>query len=140
MQFAPPEDSPNALGTIAHDSSSNPQHGLQSVTGEPSDSFDDNRLVREVSGSTEPSDDASVASSATSRGRQAIVGRMNARNDSEESSPGSRIDAYEKAYATHRRPSDEMVFQVVPSSGPATGVSLPDMPNGKNQNYPLQLS
>ena len=132
MQFAPPEDFPNALQrSTSQNTPLTEQHGLFASSDDTSDSRHDLRLVRELSSNTDVADTASVASSATSRGRRPDSRRMNDGRDSQESSPGSRIDAYEKAFIVPRRPSDGVVFQVIPSSGsPGTGVSLNDLPNG----------
>lgn len=75
-------------------------------------------------------DAASTSSGGASRGRQPNTGRISSRNgSSQESSPGSRIDEYERAHATVRKPSDGMIFQVVPNSQ-STNVSIQEFPNG----------
>lgn len=75
-------------------------------------------------------DVASVSSGGGSRGRQPNARRISSRHaSSQESSPGSRVDEYERAHATVRKPSDGMVFQVLPSSQ-STNVPIQDFPNG----------
>lgn len=127
MQSAPPEDSHTATSVANPQDPSDNQHGL---SANPNLVSDDRSEQRHVSESPDPPDDASVASSATSRGRRSNLRRMSTRNDSHETSPGSRVDAYERANAIPRRPSDGMVFQVIPSTGDS-GTSILDMPNGK---------
>jgi len=127
MQSAPPEISQTAT-SVNHpqQSSSDNQHGLSANPDLAADGRPDQRHVEEP---LDLPDDASVASSATSRGRRSNLRRMSTGNDSQESSPGSRIDAYERANAIPRRPSDSMVFQVIPSTGNSR-TSVLDMPNG----------
>ena len=73
---------------------------------------------------------ASVSSGAASRGRQPNTRRISSRHDSsQESSPGSRIDEYERAHATVRKPSNGMIFQVLPNTA-TTNVSIQEFPNG----------
>ena len=130
MQSAPLEVSQTATSeNHLQDPSSDIYHGLSADADLVPDGRSDRRLDGEPS-DIDPPDDASVASSATSRGRRSNLRRMSSRNDSGESSPGSRIDAYERANAIPRRPSDGMVFQVIPSTG-NSGTSVLDMPNGK---------
>ena len=127
MQSAPPEASQTANSVNISQESPNNQHGI-SENPETSHGRSDPRHVEEAA--VDLPDDASVASSATSRGRRSNLRRMSSGNDSQESSPGSRIDAYERANAVQRRPSDSMVFQVIPSTG-NPGTSVLDMPNGE---------
>jgi len=130
MQSAPPEISQTANpGNHPQDPSSANQHGLSTNTDLASDGRPDERLVGEPS-HLDPSDDVSVASSATSRGRRSDLRRMSTGHESPDSSPGSRVDAYERANAITRRPSDAMVFQVIPSTGNSS-TSVLDMPNGE---------
>ncbi|KAK5947437.1 hypothetical protein PMZ80_001587 [Knufia obscura] len=125
MQSAPPEASQTATSVNNSQDPSNNQHGLPANSDLASDGRPERSVGEE---SLDPPDDASVASSATSRGRRSNLRRMSTGNDSQESSPGSRIDAYERANAIPRRPSDGMVFQIVPSTG-NPGTSVLDMPN-----------
>lgn len=131
MQSAPPEDLPNATsGTTEHTTIPSSQHGLSSESDQTYDGRPSGSSVTESSSAIDTADDASVASSSTSRGRRAGLRRMST-HDSQESSPGSRIDAYERANAIRRRPSDGLIFQIVPSSGqPGSGSNMLDMPNG----------
>ena len=140
MQPAPPEHSHTANSeNTPRDTSSNNQHGPSAIPDETSDSRSSQRPVEESSSNVDVPDDASVASSATSRGRRAGLRRMSSDRNSQDSSPGSRIDAYEKTNAIVRRPSDGMIFQVVPSSGQPGDVSLLDMPNGRYSNIQIKL-
>ncbi|KAJ9622192.1 hypothetical protein H2204_011624 [Knufia peltigerae] len=76
-------------------------------------------------------DSVSISSGDTQRGRSFNAGRISSRNDSSQSSsPGSRIDEYEKAHASHRKRSKGLIFQVIPSSrDKAQSVSLESFPN-----------
>lgn len=113
------------------DTSSSLQHGTSRDNIQASDGSPHLGLVRELSSASDAADDASVASSATSRGRRANPRRMSSRGPSSHGSPGSQIDAYERAHAITRKPSDGMIFQVVPSSGNTdANVSVLDLPNG----------
>ncbi len=79
---------------------------------------------------SENKDAASTSTGGSSRGRQPNTSRISSRhNSSQESSPGSRIDEYERAQATDRKPSDGMIFQVIPNSK-STNLSIEEFPNG----------
>lgn len=133
MHIAPPEPSQTASTvTPSQRQTQTSQHGLHSAHHHISDSRHDDRLVGEQQPALDLADDASVASSTTGRGRRAYAGRMSLeRQDSNDSSPGGRIDAYERANAIPRRPSDGMVFQVVPSTNTSSDVTVLDLPNGR---------
>lgn len=136
MQSAPPEDPSNATsGNTTQDTSSSFHDGLPTFSDETcSGQPPSGPVVAESPSSIDAPDDASVASSSTSRGRAIGLGRMSTGHDSQESSPGSRVDAYERANAIRRRPSDSMIFQVIPSSGQsASNSNMLDMPNGQSQ-------
>lgn len=137
MHIAPPEASQTAPSVQPlQDHTSASQHGLYPVHDQVSDGRPLERPEGEPSSAIDPSDDASVASSATSRGRRSDSRRMNnARQDSNESSPGSRVDAYERANAIPRRPSDGMIFQLVPSGRDSSDVTVLDLPNGTKHPY-----
>lgn len=139
MLSAPPAISQTANpGNDPQDPSSTNQHGLSTNTDLASDGRPDERLIREPS-HLDPPDDVSVDSSATSRGRRSDLRRMSTGHESPDSSPGSRVEAYERANAIPRRHSDGMVFQVLPSTG-NSGTSVLDMPNGERdtlQTAPL---
>lgn len=139
MHIAPPEASQTAPSvTSPQDSTSSSQHGLHSLHDHVSDSPHDERLVRDHQPAPDLSDDASVASSTTSRGRRSDARRVNVfRQDSDDSSPGGRIDAYERANAIPRRPSDGMIFQVVPSGQNSSDVTVLDLPNGEITSDPF---
>ncbi|KIW12840.1 hypothetical protein PV08_08027 [Exophiala spinifera] len=76
-------------------------------------------------------DSVSLSSGDTQRGRPFDAGRISSRNDSSDSSsPGSRIDEYEKAQASHRKPTRGLIFQVIPSPKDKTqSVSIESFPN-----------
>jgi hypothetical protein len=89
-----------------------------------------------VSDLEDTSDNFSVSSGGTRRGRSADVGRLSRQHSSsQEGSPGSRIDDYERAFTKHRRTSDEMIFQVVPSARDKhSNVSIQSFPNGEKES------
>ncbi|RMD43794.1 hypothetical protein DV735_g1364, partial [Chaetothyriales sp. CBS 134920] len=86
---------------------------------------------REPGETTSDSDALSVSSSNATRGRQADTRGLSNRNESSQaSSPGSRIDEYERAHGVVRRRSDGMIFQVIPSAvGTPSRISIEDFPN-----------
>ena len=133
MQSAPIENSPNATSVeTSQDSHHSDHHGLPDPHQSASGSLPLQGGVGEPSHTAVDTDAASVSSAGTSRGRRPDAGRINNRKDSsQESSPGSRIDEYERANARIRKPSDGMVFQVVPNqNGRASNVSIQEFPNG----------
>ena len=138
MQSAPTEASQTA--TSVDQSSSSPaftQHGLPDIPLQASDTLfrEDVRVPRVDR--LDDNDAASVSSGGTSRGRQSHARRISSRHtSSQESSPGSRIDEYERAYATICKPSDGMIFHVIPNST-TSNVSIQEFPNGLDLIYPL---
>lgn len=133
MQPAPSEapkkatsvDQPRSLsGTLQHGSPDTPDpapgrlpHG------------DDARKPNE---DLEEADAVSVASSQSRRGRRVDaewLSLSSRSNSSQEGSPGHRVEEYERAYATPRKPSAEAMFQVIPSKG-TSGISIEKFPNG----------
>jgi hypothetical protein len=131
MQSAPTEASQTATSVDpSSDSSTSNQYGLSDSHQQASGTV----LLEHASvPSIERSDDveaASVTSRGSSRGRQPKSGRLGNRQDtSQDSSPGSRIDEYERAHTVTRIPSDGMIFQVISNSG-TSRVSIQDFPNG----------
>ena len=141
MQPAPPEIPQNATSVDQTQQPSPPaQHGLPHLQ-QPASS---GTLLR--SGHREPTtnledtlDNVSVSSGGTHgghRGRSPNTGRLSReQSSSQEGSPGSRIDEYERAFTKYRRPSDEMVFQIVPSAKDKPSlVSIEGFPNGMGTN------
>lgn len=131
MQPAPTEISQNATSVeLSHNPHPSPQHGLQEHRQPASD-----RLLQ---GDREPhhvppdtTDALSVSSGGTSRGRESIPRRLSSRTDSSHSSsPGSRIDEYERKHAKPRKRKDGMIFQVVQSKDNAGNVLIEEFPNG----------
>lgn len=133
MHIAPPEAFQTASSEqSSQNQTSHNQHGTKFVDEQASDSHHDGRLVGEPIARSDTPDNLSVASSTTSRGRRSDPGRLSTnRQNSNESSPGSRIDAYERANAIPRRPSDGVVFQLVPSGKDSSDTTVLDLPNGK---------
>lgn len=133
MQSARPEVSPNAtLVDQPRNPSSSIQYG-QPVNDRPASggALHDSRPGVSLAVSDDL-DSASVSSGDTQRGRPFNAGRINSRNDSSQSSsPGSRIDEYEKAQVSHRKRSKGLIFQVIPSPSDKTQiVSIESFPNG----------
>jgi hypothetical protein len=131
MQPAPNEASKtaNTVGS-SQDQSPDPHHGLQDVD-EPASGHLSAGAGELRSTQPTDSDALSVSSTSTSRGRQLDTRRLSGRGDSSHSSsPGSRIDDYERKHAKPRKRSDGMIFQVVPSKGKENGVAIEEFPNG----------
>ena len=108
------------------------QHGLSPTDELASAGFSSAEVVRVSSTSADDADNASVTSTSTHRGRRFDTRRLSrSESSSQESSPGSRIDEYEKAHVTPRKPMDGMVFKIVPmAAGKQNRVSVLDFPNG----------
>lgn len=108
------------------------QHGLSPTDELASAGFSSAEVVRVYSNATDEADNASVASNSTRRGRRFDTRRLSrSESSSQESSPGSRIDEYERAHASPRKPTDGMIFQVIPMvAGKQNRVSVLDFPNG----------
>ena len=131
MQPAPTEASQTATSVESTHTTTPPiQHGQpESQQQTPSHLFHEDVGASAID-RPDDTDAASISSGGASRGRQPNTGRISSRNDSsQESSPGSRIDEYERAHATVRKPSGGMIFQVVPSAR-STNVSIQEFPNG----------
>ena len=134
MQSAHPEISQNATSVdLSHSTDTLRQHGLPTNNQQTSDHFGSSGNVADVVTILDDGDTVSVTSSATSRGRRANDHWMNSRDgSSQERSPGSRIEAYEQANVIPRKPSHEMLFQIIPSTSKAQPrVSVVDLPNGQ---------
>lgn len=134
MQSAPSEVFRAA--TSVDNTSTNPssfsQHGLSTTDEQSSDGSPFANVIGVPAAPIDDTDNASITSSSTRRGRRVDTGRINRTTSSEDSSPGSRIEAYEKADSTPRKLSDGMVFQIVPNaSGTQNNISILDFPNGR---------
>lgn len=133
MQSAPSETFQNATSVDQSQVSSPPsQYGLPDILHVASSGFLRENSPRVPDSVIEDTDAASVSSRGTQRGRSTNSRRISSRdNSSQEGSPGSRIDEYEKAHAQPRKLSDGMVFQIVPSAkGKIDTVSIETFPNG----------
>lgn len=125
-QNAIPVDNPqNPPNTVQHGSSDNPDQASSRLPdvagdGEPSTGPDD-------------PDTISVASNHSRRGRRANAEWLSSRSSSsQEGSPGNRIEEYERAHKSLRKPPTGVIFQVVPSAGDATNrTSVEEFPNGE---------
>ena len=117
-----PQDPTN---TIQHGSSDNPDQAssrLPDVAGD-----------REPSTGSDDADTISVTSNHSRRGRRANAEWLSSRSSSsQEGSPGYRIDEYERAHKSLRKPPIGVIFQVVPSARDATSrTSVEEFPNGE---------
>jgi hypothetical protein len=138
MQPAPTQASQNATSVESSDNTTHvQQHGLPDARQPASGSPPPEDESREPGGPPTDPDAAPATGEEGIRGRQANVGRVNIRNDSsQETSPGSRVDEYERANAIPRRPSDGMIFQVVPNAqGKVSSISIQEFPNGGCQPW-----
>lgn len=131
MQPAPTEASQNATSveiTLASPSTSN--HGLQEHLQPASGSFSSS--AREPQAVPSDDNDAlSVSSGDTSRGRQPNNRRLKSgQGSSPSTSPGSRIDDYERKHAKPRKRKDGMIFQVVPGKDKPGSGTIEEFPNG----------
>lgn len=134
MQSAPSEVSQNATSVETFDNqSSSSEHGISILPDLAS-----GRLPggggREPLLSPDDTDSASVSSGSTRRGRRSNTRRVSDRGrSSQESSPGSRIEEYEKLHQYGRKKSPPLAFQVVASGKDKTkGISIDKFPNGKS--------
>lgn len=133
MQSAPSEVSQNATLVDQPQVSSPPsQYGLPDTLHTASGGFLRENGPWVPDSVVDDTDTASVSSGGTQRGRSTNAGRIRSRDAaSQDGSPGSRIDEYEKAHAQPRKRSDGMVFQIVPSAkGKIDTVSIETFPNG----------
>lgn len=134
MQSAPSQTPPTATSLNQPQFPSPPsQYGLPDILHDASSGFLPENSPRVPESAVEDTDAASVSSSGTQRGRSTNTGLRGSRgNSSQEGSPGSRIDEYEKAIAQPRKLSDGMIFQIVPSAkGKIDTVSIETFPNGE---------
>ncbi|OQU94529.1 hypothetical protein CLAIMM_00878 [Cladophialophora immunda] len=133
MHPAPSEASQNATSVEPTQQLPSPstQHGLPDVEHEASGGLPSTRSPSEPTpDADEPFDNVSVHSSGTQRGRSSNARWISSRDSSSQGSPGSRIDEYERAHTQYRKPSDGMIFQVIPSSKDKTSrVSIENFPN-----------
>lgn len=134
MHPAPPEASQTATSVDQTQQSLSPptQHGLSDNEPRASGGTLSSDNPREPSHLLEDLDYLSVSSGGTQRGRSANAGRISSRdNSSQEGSPGSRIDEYERAHVQHRKRSDGIIFQIVPSAtDKSRRVFIESFPNG----------
>ena len=133
MQSAPPEASQNATSVDQPQTPSPPlHHGLSDTVQQASDDLLPESGHRVPSSVLEDSDAVSVGSGSTQRGRSANTRRLSSRDSSsQEGSPGSRIEEYERSHTQTRKHSDGMIFQIIPSAkGKVDSVSVESLPNG----------
>ena len=137
MHPAPPEIPQTATSVDEPQQTSPPtQHGLPHLQQPASGGTLPRSSPREPTPHLEDTrDDVSISSGGThgtQRGRSPNTGRLSRQHSSsQEGSSGSRIDEYERAFAKYRRPSEEMMFQIVPSAkDKPVQVSIEGFPNG----------
>jgi hypothetical protein len=137
MQSAPSEDlqtanpldqSLLAPNTVHHGS---PDHPAQASGRLPQGTAD-----REPSPEPDDADTISIASSRSRRGRRANAEWLSSRSSSsQEGSPGHRIEEYERAHKSLRKPSTGVIFQVIPSDKDANNrISVEQFPNGQSRH------
>ncbi|OAP57351.1 hypothetical protein AYL99_08089 [Fonsecaea erecta] len=133
MHPAPSEASQNATSVEQTQQLPSPstQHGLPDIEHEASGGLLSTGSPREpTSDLEEPSDNVSIRSGGTQRGRSSNTRWISSRNSSSQGSPGSRIDEYERAHTQYRKPSDGIIFQVIPSAKDKDSrVSIENFPN-----------
>lgn len=133
MQSAPPEASQNAT-LIDQPSFPSPptQHGFSDDQRQASGGTASTRSPRVSPSTVDDIDNVSISSAGTQRGRSTNAGRISSRDaSSQDGSPGSRIDEYERAHVQSRKRSDGMVFQIIPSTkGKTASVTIESFPNG----------
>lgn len=135
MHPDPTEASHNATSVDNQDSEPSLHHGLSEHQQQVSDGISSQDAVRAAPDPPSADEDFLPRSSRdTSRGRQYNAGRISNRGDSsQESSPGSRIDEYERASLKlkAKSPTEDMMFQVIPAAkGQAGNVLIEEFPNG----------
>ena len=133
MHPAPPEASNNATSVDQSQLPPPPtQHGLSEIEQLASGGSLSWSSPRVPTSAPDEADNLSVSSRGTRRGRSANAGRISSREtSSQEGSPGSRIDEYERAHAQLRKRSDGIIFQIVPSAkGKIQTLSIESFPNG----------
>lgn len=133
MQPAPPEASQNATSL---DQTQLPpttlQHGSPDNSDQASGRLPHGVDDREPNADLEDADVVSIASSQSRRGRRANpewLSLSSRSNSSQEGSPGHRIEEYERAHATPRKPPG-VLFQVIPSAKGVSKISIEKFPNG----------
>lgn len=137
MQSAPSEACQNATSV---DQSQLPSDSVQH--GSPDNPEQVSGRLPDVAGDREPNpppDDAdaiSVASNRSRRGRRANAEWLSSRSSSsQEGSPGYRIEEYERAHKSLRKPPTGVIFQVIPSVGDAKNrISVEEFPNGQSSH------
>lgn len=118
-------------------SSTSTQHGLRHELEESSASLLPREDDARISAVTEDPDEVSVSSEGSRRGRRIHPRRLSSSESSQTSSPGHRIEEYERSHAHLRRPSERFTFQIVSSvkDGKNTA-SIQEFPNGTSINSP----
>ena len=135
MHPDPTEAFHNATSVDNQDSEPSLHHGLSEHQQQVSDGSSSQDAVRAPLDPPSAGEDFLPRPSRnTSRGRQHNAGRISNRGDSsQESSPGSRIDEYERAnlQLKAKPPTEDMMFQVIPAAkGQAGNVLIEEFPNG----------
>ena len=142
MQPAPLAALQNTISEDRSTSSSTLQeYGLQCISEPAPDRTLANGDGREPTSPPDGADIASVASDGARRGRRLNAGRISSQpTSSQEGSPGSRIEAYEKANAIKPKMSGPLGFQVISSGNARNNESTIDnFPNGKTSSFLIGL-
>jgi hypothetical protein len=134
MLPAPPEASPYATSDDRSQLSLSPaQHGLPDTEQYASGGALLGSSPGASQSAVDDTDSVSISSGGTRRGRSANAGRISSpEHSSQEGSPGSRIDEYERAHTKRGTRSDGVLFQIVPSTGDKVrAISIEEFPNGR---------
>lgn len=134
MQPAPSEASQTATSVNQSPANlSSSQHGIQNHFEQAFGISPHGDNAREPEQPLEAADDHSANARDAQRGRTTNTRRISNREgtSSHESSPGSRIEEYERAHTKPQAGSGGLMFQVVPTAkGRKNGTSVDDFPNG----------
>lgn len=135
MQPAPFE-APQPATSVdqSHSPPNTVQHGSPNISDQASGRLPGGTDDREPSPETDEVDTISTTSDRSQRGRRASVEWLSSRShSSQDGSPGYRIEEYERAHKSLRKPSHGVVFQVIPSLRDANNtVSVEEFPNGQS--------
>jgi hypothetical protein len=143
MQSALPEPPKNATSVNQSQFPPNSiQHGSPDNPDQVSDRLPDAADDREPSAGTDEADTISIASNHSRRGRRANAEWLSSRSSSsQEGSPGYRIEEYERAHKSMRKPATGVIFKVILSARDATNrISVQEFPNGQSSRAGMHIA
>jgi hypothetical protein len=135
MQSAPPEIPQNATSSNrSHIPPTSIQHGSPQNPDEASSRLPDVADDGEPNARTDDADTISITSDRSRRGRGADAEWLSSRSgSSHEGSPGYRIEEYERAHKSIRKPATGVMFKIIPSTRDTTNrISIEAFPNGQS--------